>query len=64
VIWENLPHLAAVVAPLAVTGLVMGVGAYRHRVRSGPVGPRLLAALVFAGILLTVVPAANLLAGR
>jgi hypothetical protein len=62
VIWEMLPHLAMVVAPLAVTGLVAGIGAYRHRVGRGPVGPRLLAVLVFAGVLLTVAPAAGLLA--
>jgi hypothetical protein len=63
VIWEMLPHLAMLVAPLAVTGLVAGIGAYRHRVGRGPVGPRLLAVLVFAGVLLTVAPAAGLLAG-
>jgi hypothetical protein len=62
VIWETLPHLAMLVAPLAVTGLVAGIGAYRHRVGRGPVGPRLLAVLVFAGVLLTVAPAAGLLA--
>jgi hypothetical protein len=62
VIWETLPHLAVVVAPLAVTGLVAGVGAYRHKVARDPVGPKLLAVLVFAGTLLTVAPAAALLA--
>ena len=61
VIWENLPYLAVVLAPLAVTGLVAGVGAYRHKMARGPVGPRLLAVLVFAGVLLTMWPAANLL---
>ncbi|MGY1602842.1 hypothetical protein [Geodermatophilus sp. SYSU D00815] len=62
VIWETLPHLAVLVAPLAVTGLVAGVGAYRHKMSRDPVGPRLLAVLVFAGVLLTVAPAAALLA--
>jgi hypothetical protein len=62
VIWEMLPHLAMLVAPLAVTGLVAAVGAYRHKMSRGPVGPKLLAVLVFAGTLLTVAPAAGLLA--
>ncbi|MGY1617093.1 hypothetical protein ACI797_10155 [Geodermatophilus sp. SYSU D00691] len=62
VIWETLPHLAVLVAPLAVTGLVAGVGAYRHKMSRDPVGPKLLAVLVFAGVLLTVAPAAALLA--
>jgi len=62
VIWEMLPHLAVLVAPLAVTGLVAGVGAYRHKMSREPVGPKLLAVLVFAGTLLTVAPAAGLLA--
>jgi hypothetical protein len=62
VIWEMLPYLAVLVAPLAVTGLVAGVGAYRHKMSRGPVGPKLLAVLVFAGTLLTVAPAAGLLA--
>jgi hypothetical protein len=60
-IWENLPYVAVVLAPLAVTGLVAGVGAYRHKLARQPVGPRLLAVLVFAGALLTMWPAANLL---
>jgi hypothetical protein len=62
VIWEMLPHLAVLVSPLAVTGLVAGVGAYRHKMARDPVGPKLLAVLVFAGVLLTVAPAAGLLA--
>ncbi|WP_448626742.1 hypothetical protein [Geodermatophilus sp. URMC 64] len=62
VIWEMVPHLAVVVAPLAVTGLVAGVGAYRHKMAREPVGPKLLAVLVFAGTLLTVAPAASLIA--
>ncbi|HEV7212090.1 MAG TPA: hypothetical protein VGN47_10310 [Blastococcus sp.] len=62
-LWENLPYLAVLLAPLAVTGLVAGVGAWRHRMGRDPVGLRLLAVLVLAGTLLTIVPAAGLLAG-
>ena len=62
VIWEMLPYLAVVVSPLAITALVAGVGAYRHKMARDPVGPKLLAVLVFAGVLLTVAPAAGLLA--
>jgi hypothetical protein len=62
VIWEMLPYLAIVVSPLAITALVAGVGAYRHKMARDPVGPKLLAVLVFAGVLLTVAPAAGLLA--
>ena len=62
VIGEMLPYLAVVVSPLAITGLVAGVGAYRHKMARDPVGPKLLALLVFAGVLLTVAPAAGLLA--
>jgi hypothetical protein len=63
-LWENLPHVAVLLAPLAVTGLVTGVGVWRHKRGREPVGPRLLAVLVFAGTLLTIAPAAGLLAGR
>jgi hypothetical protein len=62
-LWENIPHLAVLLAPLAVTGLVTGVGVWRQRQGREPVGPRLLAILVFAGTLLTIAPAAGLLAG-
>jgi len=62
-LWENLPYVAVLLAPLAVTGLVAGVGAWRHRMGREPVGLRLLAVLVLAGTLLTIVPAAGLLAG-
>ena len=48
-------------APLAVAGLVAGVGFYRQRQNREPMGARLLAVLVFAGVLLTIVPAAALL---
>jgi hypothetical protein len=62
VLWEMIPHVAALLAPLAVAGLVAGVGMWRHKQGREPVGPRLLAILVFAGTLLTIFPAAELLA--
>ncbi|TFV82959.1 hypothetical protein [Blastococcus sp. CT_GayMR16] len=61
-LWENLPHVAVLLAPLAVTALVAGVGVWRQKQGREPVGPRLLAVLVFAGTLLTIAPAAGLLA--
>jgi membrane protein YdbS with pleckstrin-like domain len=64
VLWEMVPYLAVLLVPVAITGLVAGVGAWRHRMGREPVGPRLLAVLVFAGTLLTIVPAAQVLAGR
>jgi hypothetical protein len=63
VLWEQLPQLAVLLTPLAVTGLVAGVGMWRQRMGRDAVGLRLLAVLVFAGALLTVAPAAGLLAG-
>jgi hypothetical protein len=63
VLWELLPYVAAVAAPLAVTGLVTGVGMWRARQGRGPVGTPLLAVLLFAATLLVIVPAAGLLAG-
>ena len=62
-LWENIPHVAVLLAPLAVTALVTGVGVWRQKQGREPVGPRLLAILVFAGTLLTIAPAAGLLAG-
>ncbi|TYP89613.1 hypothetical protein [Blastococcus xanthinilyticus] len=62
VLWEMVPHLALLLAPLAVTGLVGGVNLWRQRQGAEPVGARLLAVLVFAGTLLTIAPAAGLLA--
>jgi hypothetical protein len=62
-LWENIPHLAVLLAPVAVTALVSGVNYWRQRQGREPVGPRLLAILVFAGTLLTIAPAAGLLAG-
>jgi hypothetical protein len=64
VLWQMLPHLAVLVAPLAVTGLVAGVSVWRQRLGHAQVGARLLAVLVFAGTLLTVLPAAGLITGR
>jgi hypothetical protein len=63
VLWEIVPHVAVLLAPLAVTGLVTGVSVWRQRQGREPVGARLLAVLVFAGTLLTIAPAAGLLAG-
>jgi hypothetical protein len=62
-LWENVPHVAVLLAPLAVTALVAGVGVWRQRQHKEPMGARLLAILVFAGTLLTIAPAAGLLAG-
>jgi hypothetical protein len=62
VLWEIIPHVAVLLAPLAVTGLVTGVGVWRQRQGREPIGARLLAVLVFAGTLLTIAPAAGLLA--
>ncbi|SFD86212.1 hypothetical protein [Blastococcus tunisiensis] len=62
VLWEIVPHVAVLLAPLAVTGLVAGVGVWRQKQGREPIGARLLAVLVFAGTLLTIAPAAGLLA--
>jgi len=62
-LWDNLPYVAVLLAPLAVAGLVAGVGLWRQRQGREPVGPRLLTILVFAGTLLTIAPAAGLLSG-
>ena len=61
-LWEQVPHLAVFLAPLAVAGLVAGVSLWRQRQGREPIGPRLLGLLVFAGTLLTIAPAAGLLA--
>jgi hypothetical protein len=60
-LWDNAPYLAVLLSPIAVAGLVAGVGFYRQRQNREPMGTRLLAVLVFAGVLLTIVPAAGLL---
>jgi hypothetical protein len=63
-LWEQLPYVAVVLVPLAVTGLVGGVSMWRHRQGREAPGPRLLALLVLAGTLLTIAPAAELLTTR
>lgn len=63
VLWELLPYVAVVAAPLTVTALVAGVSVWRHRHGQAQLGVRLLAALLFAGTLLVIAPAAGLLAG-
>jgi hypothetical protein len=63
VLWEMLPYLAVVAAPVVVAGLVGGVAMWRHRMGREQMGVRLLAVLVFAGTLLAIAPAAGLLSG-
>jgi hypothetical protein len=63
VLWELLPYVALVAAPVAVTGLVAGVAAWRQKTGQGPVGVRLLAVLLLAGTVLVIAPAARLLGG-
>ncbi|RFU23291.1 hypothetical protein [Geodermatophilus marinus] len=63
VLWELLPWLAVVLAPVVVAGLVGAVGAWRQRQDKEPADVRLVAVLVFAGTLLTIAPAAGLLSG-
>jgi hypothetical protein len=62
VLWQQLPYVAVLLAPVAVAGLVGGVSAWRQRQDREAAGVRLVAVLVFAGTLLTIAPAANLLA--
>jgi hypothetical protein len=62
VLWELAPYAAMLLAPLAVTGLTSGVSMWRQRQGREPAGPLLLAILVFAGTLLTIAPAAELIA--
>ena len=61
VLWQQLPYVAVLLAPIAVAGLVGGVSAWRQRQDREPPGVRLVAVLVFAGTLLTIAPAAGLL---
>ena len=61
VLWQQLPYVAVLLAPVAVAGLVGGVSAWRQRQDREPAGVRLVAVLVFAGTLLTIAPAAGLL---
>lgn len=63
VLWELLPYLAVVLAPLVLTGLVGGVAFWRRRHGQPQLETRLLLVLLFAGTLLVVVPAAGLLSG-
>ena len=63
VLWELLPYVAVVAAPVAIAGMVGGVAFWRSRHGQGPLETRLLVLLLFAGTLLVVVPAAGLLAG-
>ena len=63
VLWEQVPYLAVVLAPLAVTGLVAGVSVFRRRLGHEAMGAPLLALLVFAGALLTVLPAVSVIPG-
>jgi hypothetical protein len=63
VLWELLPYVAVVAAPLTVTALVAGASAWRGRRGVPALGVRLLAVLLFAGTLLVIAPAAGLLAG-
>jgi len=62
VLWELMPYVALVAAPLTVTGLVAGVAAWRQRMGQGQLGVRLLAVLLLAGTVLVIAPAAGLLA--
>jgi hypothetical protein len=63
VLWELMPYVALIAAPVAVTGLVAGVAAWRQRSGQGVLGVRLLAVLLLAGTVLVIAPAAGLLAG-
>jgi hypothetical protein len=60
-LWQQLPYVAVLLAPIAVAVLVGGVSAWRQRQDREPAGVRLVAVLVFAGTLLTIAPAAGLL---
>jgi hypothetical protein len=63
VLWELMPYVALVAAPVSVTALVAGVAAWRQRSGQGALGVRLLAVLLLAGTVLVIAPAAGLLAG-
>jgi hypothetical protein len=62
VLWGVMPYVAMVVAPLTITGLVAGVYVWRQRHGEGAPGIALLAVLLLAGTVLTIAPAAGLLA--
>lgn len=63
VLWEMVPHIAALASPVVVTGLVLGVSTWRQHSGRGPLPARMLGVLVFAGTVLTILPAAALLSG-
>ncbi|MCU1618353.1 MAG: Conserved rane protein of unknown function [Modestobacter sp.] len=63
VLWELMPYVALVAAPVTVTALVAGVATWRQRQGQGALGVRLLAVLLLAGTVLVIAPAAGLLAG-
>jgi len=63
VLWELMPYVALVAAPLAVTALVAGVSAWRRRQGEGALGMALHLVLLLAGTVLVIAPAARLLAG-
>jgi hypothetical protein len=63
VLWELMPYVALVAAPVTVTALVAGVAAWRQKRGQGALGVRLLAVLLLAGTVLVIAPAAGLLAG-
>jgi len=63
VLWELMPYVALVAAPIAVTALVAGVTAWRRRQGEGALGMRLHLVLLLAGTVLVIAPAARLLAG-
>lgn len=58
-LWELLPFAAAFAGPLVVTGLVAVAGALRARTGRNPLGLPTLCILVFAGMVLVVLPAAT-----
>ncbi|MEJ7770339.1 MAG: hypothetical protein WKF51_00450 [Geodermatophilaceae bacterium] len=58
-LWELLPFVAAFAGPLVVTGLVAVAGALRARTGRNPLGLPTLCVLVFAGMVLVVLPAAT-----
>jgi hypothetical protein len=62
-LWDWAPYGAMLLAPLAVAGLTGGVGMWRQRQGREPAGVLFIGVLVFAGTLLTIAPAAELIAG-
>jgi len=60
-LWDLLPYVAAFAGPLVVTGLVAVAGALRARTGRNPLGLPTLCILVFAGMVLVILPAATLI---